>query len=129
VTRPVLLDTHVLLWMASEPDRLSAAASDAIATASAAWASHASLWELAIKAGLGKIALAPDAGAWFAAQTALARLAELTISGAHLAAVEHLPPHHRDPFDRLLVAQAQIEGLALVTADARLLAYGVPIVW
>jgi PIN domain nuclease of toxin-antitoxin system len=125
VTRPVLLDTHVLLWMSSEPDRLSPAATQAIMEAPLAKASHASL---AITCSIGRLALVPEAAGWFDAQTAAGGLAQLAIDKRHRA-VQHLPLLHRDPFDRLLVAQAQIEGLDLITADARLAEYDVRIVW
>jgi PIN domain nuclease of toxin-antitoxin system len=123
----LLLDTHLLLWAASEPHRLPAAASALISDPANALAfSAASLWEVAIKAGLGR--------ADFRADAALLRRGlldngyeELAVTGAHAAAVAGLPPLHRDPFDRMLVAQARIEGLLLVTADPVVAAYAGPI--
>jgi PIN domain nuclease of toxin-antitoxin system len=123
----LLIDTHLLLWAASEPHRLPAAASALISDPANALAfSAASLWEVAIKAGLGR--------ADFRADAALLRRGlldngyeELAVTGAHAAAVAGLPPLHRDPFDRMLVAQARIEGLLLVTADPVVAAYAGPI--
>jgi PIN domain nuclease of toxin-antitoxin system len=119
----LLLDSHVLLWAAAGADRLSADARTLIADpANQPWFSAASLWEITIKSGLGRPDFAVDAG--------LLRRGlldhgwqELAISGTHALAVAGLPPLHRDPFDRLLVAQALSEGMALVTADTALPAY------
>jgi len=87
--------------------------------------SAATVWEIAIKRSLGKLTITDG---WAAA---LGRLGfdALPVTAMHAAAVERLPWHHRDPFDRLLVAQASVERLALVTADRRLAAYGVELLW
>ncbi|POR53251.1 type II toxin-antitoxin system VapC family toxin [Bosea psychrotolerans] len=113
-----LLDTHLLLWAAGEPHRLS---EEALATIEAPendlFFSAASLWEIAIKAGLGR----ND----FSADVRLLRRGliehgyrELPIAGEHAIAVEGLPPIHKDPFDRILIAQAMVEGITLLTSDA-----------
>jgi PIN domain nuclease of toxin-antitoxin system len=123
----LLLDTHILLWAASEPHRLPAEARELLSDPANALAySSASLWEVAIKAGLGR--------ADFRADAALLRRGlldngyeELPVTGVHAAAVAGLPPLHRDPFDRMLVAQALTEGLLLVTADPAVAAYPGPI--
>jgi PIN domain nuclease of toxin-antitoxin system len=82
-------------------------------------------WEIAIKLPGGKLRLPPDVGAWFPADLQLHRFEPLAIEISHVVGVEHLPRHHADPFDRLLVAQAQVEHLTLVTGDARLQSYPV----
>ena len=119
----LLLDTHLLLWAAAEPERLPVAAAALIEDeGNALIFSAASLWEVAIKAGLGRADFAVDAGV-------LRRglvdngYEELAVTGAHAAAVAALPPLHRDPFDRMLVAQALVEGVGLVTADPGLAGY------
>ena len=112
-----LLDTHVLLWAAGVPDRLSADARTLIENpATELIYSVASLWEVAIKNELGR--------ADFSVDPSLLRrgllengYTELAVIGAHAVAVHGLPPIHKDPFDRLLVAQALIEGVTLVTVD------------
>ncbi|MCL4845712.1 MAG: type II toxin-antitoxin system VapC family toxin [Acidobacteria bacterium] len=116
----VLLDTHVLLWALAGHRRLPAEARrlmdehDVVVSA-------ASIWEVAIKAGLGKLQVDP-----LAVQQALepSGFDELPVTTAHAAAVANLPPYHRDPFDRLLVAQALAEHLVLVTTDDQLAPYG-----
>ncbi len=122
----VLLDTHLLLWAAYAPERLPAAARAVIDDPSTAPIfSAASIWEVAIKASLGR----DD----FDADPRILRRAlvesgyrELAISAAHAAAVTDLPPVHRDPFDRILVAQARVEGIELLTDDPQVAAYGAP---
>ena len=123
----LLLDTHVLLWASAAPDRLPSGARQMIEdTSELVFYSAASIWEVAIKSGLGR--------ADFRVDPRLLRRAllengyeELAVTGAHAAAVDQLPPIHRDPFDRLLVAQAQIEALILLTADERMGRYPGPI--
>ncbi|MCB7135145.1 type II toxin-antitoxin system VapC family toxin [Cellulosimicrobium marinum] len=113
----VLLDTHLLLWAADEVDRLPAAATDLLADPDVdAWFSAASIWEIAIKRGLDRPDFRVDAGV-FRRALLRAGFVELAVTGAHAAAVALLPPVHRDPFDRLLVAQAATEGITLVTHD------------
>jgi PIN domain nuclease of toxin-antitoxin system len=119
----VLLDTHVLVWAATTPERLGVA-TDVIAGADDRLVSAVCVWELAIKQGLGKLTLGSDVGAWTRRVVAELALVHLPVTAGHAAAVEHLPDVHRDPFDRLLVAQAVAEGALLLTADDRLLGYG-----
>jgi PIN domain nuclease of toxin-antitoxin system len=118
-----LLDTHLLLWAASAPDRLSAAAR-AIMTDedSQLWFSVASIWEVVIKASLGRTDFEVDAHL-FRRGLLESDFAELTITGFHIMAVADLPPLHKDPFDRILLAQARTEGLIFVTGDAALARY------
>jgi len=120
----LLLDTHVFVWWLLTPERLSGRAREAIAEAGASvYVSAVSAWEIAIKKATGKLDVPGDVEAQIRAN----RFTPLSISVAHAAATEHLPPHHRDPFDRMLVAQARVEHLTLVTRDAQLGAYGVEI--
>jgi len=123
----LLLDTHLLVWAMGEPERLPAGCVAMLEDPSNSLVfSVASLWELVIKQALGR----PD----FNLEPSLLRQAllgggwqELTIEASHALAVSHLPPLHRDPFDRLLLAQAQVEGLLLLTADSQLSLYPGPI--
>lgn len=126
----LLLDTHALLFWVYEPDRLGAAALRAIADRGNAvhW-SVASSWEVAIKVGLGKLDLGAPIDEVLPAELLRHGIALLPVEHAHVLAVASLPHHHGDPFDRLLVAQARSEGLTLVTRDARLAAYAVPVLW
>ncbi|WP_018237344.1 type II toxin-antitoxin system VapC family toxin [Ensifer sp. BR816] len=123
----ILLDTHLLLWAAGDPGRLSR---DALAfiedRENALYFSAASLWEIAIKRGLGR--------ADFQADPRLLRrglldngYAELPVNGAHAVAVDQLPPIHKDPFDRILVAQSIVEGFVLVTSDEMIGRYPGPV--
>lgn len=119
----LLCDTHLLLWAAGASERLPAAARDLIEDPAALpLFSAASIWEVAIKSGLGRADFQVDAGLL---RRGLADNGweELPVTASHAAAVAALPPHHRDPFDRLLVAQAQVEGVTLLTSDAALGAY------
>jgi PIN domain nuclease of toxin-antitoxin system len=120
MTARVLLDTHLLLWMLGVPGRLSKAARARI-DGSDVLVSAASIWEISIKASLGKIEA--DAKAVLRAVEP-AGFTLLPITGEHAAAVSDLPAHHRDSIDRLLIAQAIVEGTPLLTNDTTLLAYG-----
>ncbi|ALV56788.1 MULTISPECIES: type II toxin-antitoxin system VapC family toxin [Burkholderia] len=116
----LLLDTHIFLWIATNDPRLSTRARRLISAADERFVSSASIWEAAIKAGLGKLDI--DVGELIRAISA-SGIRELPVRAVHGAAVRDLPHHHRDPFDRLLVAQARHEPLRLVTADAHLARY------
>ncbi|MEW5770456.1 MAG: type II toxin-antitoxin system VapC family toxin [Pseudomonadota bacterium] len=126
----LLLDTHVFLWWVVDAPELSAKARKAIADeGNACFLSLASCWEMAIKASLGKLRLAMPLDRFIPEQLAANGFSLLNIDFRHAARVEALPFHHRDPFDRLLVAQAQAEKLTLVSADAVLSDYGVKRIW
>ena len=126
----LLLDTHTFLWWAFDDPRLSPAARAAIAEAdNVCFVSAASAWEMAIKVSLGKLDVGGDLAAFLPQQLAASRLRWLPVDLPHALGVAALPWHHRDPFDRLLVAQTQLEGLTLVSADAALRAYDVPMIW
>jgi PIN domain nuclease of toxin-antitoxin system len=123
----LLLDTQLLLWAAGEPERLPTAARKMIDDArNQLMFSAASLWEVAIKSGLGR--------GDFVADARLLRRGlmdngydELAIVGEHAVAIASLPPIHRDPFDRMLVAQSAIEGIRLLTADPVVAQYPGPV--
>jgi PIN domain nuclease of toxin-antitoxin system len=119
----VLLDTHVLLWAAATPERLGGA-EQLLIEADVRLLSTASGWELAIKQSLGKVDLGMEVASWFRRSVRELAAEPLEIRIDHVAALEQLPPVHRDPFDRLLIAQAVHEGALLLTADRALAAYG-----
>ena len=116
----LLLDTHTFLWAVAGSPLLKAATRRLIESADEVYVSAASLWEVAIKARLGKIEADPDE---LVAAIELSGFIELPVRASHAAAVARLAMHHTDPFDRLLVAQAVAEPLKLVTADAVLARY------
>ena len=123
----LLLDTHLLLWAAGEPERLSKQARSLIDNAdNELLFSAASLWEVAIKRGLGREDFKVDA-------RLLRRglldngYSELPIMSDHVVAIDGLPPIHKDPFDRILVAQATVEGITLLTIDSLVSQYPGPI--
>lgn len=123
---PLLLDTHALLWSVGDEDRLSPVAYEVLsAGAVPAYVSAASIWEIAIKQASGKLS-APDN---LLEKVAAARFIELGITFEYSNRAGALPPLHRDPFDRMIVAQAQSEGFTVVTRDPRIAAYGVPVLW
>ena len=117
----VLLDTHLFIWAIVADRRLSAARRRLIESADAVHVSSASIWEISIKATLGRIDLDPLEAA---AAIADSGFVELPVRSAHAARVAQLPVLHKDPFDRLLIAQALCEPLILLTADATLPDYG-----
>lgn len=120
----LLLDTHVFLWWrANRPMRAEAMA--AIQGADEVFVSAASAWEAAIKIALGRLRLSAS----FADGVAHSDFTPLPITFVHAAALGELPPHHRDPFDRMLVAQARVERLTLVTHDHLFEAYGGALIW
>ncbi len=125
----LLLDTHTFLWWDSAPARLSAAVLALCRDpAVVLYLSLMSLWEIQIKSSLGKLPLSLPLAEILRDQQA-AGLLLLSITPAHVFALDALPPHHKDPFDRLLIAQALAEGLPLASADALIASYAVPVVW
>ena len=126
----LLLDTHIILWaLADDEEKLSKRALQAILSpGNQKFVSLASAWELAIKISNGKLSF--EGGAQnFIHEVDSNGFLMLPITGSHVAQVESLPFHHRDPFDRLLVAAALCEGLTVITADEHIPLYGVPCVW
>lgn len=121
----LLLDTHAVLWWLDDPELLAAPAREAIAEGeNDVYVSAASAWEVAIKSALGKLDAPHDLEAAFES----AGFATLPITVRHALVVRDLPDVHQDPFDRILAAQAKVEGLTLVTRDARLSRYGVAVI-
>ena len=126
----LLLDTNAFLWWVTDDDSLTPAARAAISDpANECLFSAASAWEIAIKASIGKLTLSGDVQTFLPAQMAANGFEPLPISVTHAARVARLPFHHRDPFDRLLAAQALEERVAVVSADAVFRKYGVKRVW
>jgi len=126
----LLLDTHALVWALAEPGRLSPRARAAVSrSASDVYVSMASAWELAILHGLQRVRLGAPLGTIFTEGLAALRIRLLPIQLQYVAAVAALPRHHRDPFDRLLIATAMTEKLALVSCDRAFEQYDVTVVW
>jgi len=126
----VLLDTHSWLWMVGDSGRLADSSRGLLRDpANELFLSAASAWEMAIKFASGKLRLPQPPAALITQWMAEVRLGALPILHAHALRAGELPPHHRDPFDRLLIAQAQIEGLTVLTADRAFAKYDVPVHW
>ncbi len=121
----LLLDTHVFLWWRGEHRQLARVARNAIADAEIVFVSAATAWEVAIKVALGRLRI-PDT---VEAGVIDSGFEKLPIQFSHAETAARLPRHHNDPFDRMLVAQAQVEGLTLVTHDRRMEPYAVEILW
>jgi PIN domain nuclease of toxin-antitoxin system len=122
----LLLDTHALLWWLADDPALSPVARGAIATGpTRVFVSAASAWEMSIKHAQGKLESPDD----LEAQLITHRFQPLPITVAHALVAGRLPRHHGDPFDRMLIAQAQLHQLTVVTHDPRFQPYGVPILW
>ncbi len=121
----LLLDTHVALWWFGGSPKLRANKRRMIAGAEAACVSSVSAWEVAIKASLGKLAFEGR----FADAAAAAGCEQVMLTFDHAEALRSLPKHHTDPFDRMLIAQAQVEGLTLVSHDRAFKAYGIALLW
>jgi len=122
----LLLDTHVFLWAALTPSKLAAAVREVIADrANEIYVSAASTWEIVIKVPTGKLKLPMDPVSYVTSRMAAFGFSSLPITQDHALAVSSLPLKHKDPFDRIMIAQAQIEGLTFVTCDAKLLTYPV----
>ena len=116
----LLLDTHIFIWAVANDPKLNAVARTMIMNAVNVYVSSASIWEVAIKAGLGKL---PANATLLADQIDASGVGELPVMAKHAALVQNLPRIHRDPFDRILIAQALSEPLHLMTADRNLAAY------
>jgi len=125
-----LLDTHTFLWWVTNDAQLSDAARDIIADgANHIYLSVASAWEIAIKVGTGKLQLPEPPSQYVTNRVAQNGFRVLPILLAHALHTAALPPHHRDPFDRILVAQSFVEEMPLLTADAQIAVYGVFVIW
>lgn len=125
----LLADTHAFLWFVAGDARLSVAARRAMEDSDNEWwVSAASVWEMSIKASLGRLTL-PSSVRDYVSDKVRHGLRVLSIDWPHAADVERLPFHHRDPFDRLIVAQALVEDLSLVSRDSTFRKYGVRVIW
>ncbi|HYW05646.1 MAG TPA: type II toxin-antitoxin system VapC family toxin [Longimicrobium sp.] len=126
----IILDTHALLWFLGGSSRLSTRAREVIEDVSnTRFFSVAGAWEIAIKASLGKLNLSTTFRELVPMQLDANAIELLPINPEHLAVLMSLPSHHRDPFDRILVAQSIVEGASLVSADPALDAYGIQRIW
>jgi PIN domain nuclease of toxin-antitoxin system len=125
----LLLDTHTFLWFINDSPQLSADAKNLLESEVDLLLSVASLWEIAIKTSLGKLTLPDTYDKFIPQQLTLNEIEILPISVAHLALVATLPFHHRDPFDRLLIAQAIVEQISIVSIDIVFDSYTVNRIW
>lgn len=120
----LLIDTNALLWLLSDDGRLSSSARDSISNANQISISEVSLWEISIKISIGKLQPIPDL------HNVIYDLGfqRLSIKNEYLRTYETLPMLHRDPFDRMLIAQSKVENLAIITSDSIFIDYGVKVV-
>ena len=126
----LLLDTHTFIWWANNDPSLSPAVTVALGDRNnEIFLSAVSTWEMAIKIALGKLTIAQPLRSFVLSQIALYQFQPLTITYDHTYQVESLPAHHNDPFDRLLIAQAVVEDLVILTRDEQFGKYGVPLLW
>lgn len=123
-----LLDTQVWLWLQADPGRLSSTLVSELSAADTVYVSAASAWEIAIKYGLGRLQLPEHPRTYLPSRLRNSGTTALPVEFDHVHRVADLPTHHRDPFDRLLIAQAQALNLPIVTADERFADYDVQIV-
>jgi PIN domain nuclease of toxin-antitoxin system len=124
--RRVLLDTHVFLWAAGAPERLSAEALDAISDAkNDVFVSAAAIWEIVLKHDLGKLQLPASPVTYIPTIIAQLGFRQLPITFEHALTVMVLPKHHNDPFDRIMIAQARFEGMTLISTDRNVGRYAV----
>ncbi len=126
----LLLDTHTLFWSVEDPAKVSAAAMAAMQPlGNDVLLSAATVWELAIKVGLGKITLSLPYRQWMEKVVTDLKLNILPVTIEYAERQSTLPPHHKDPFDRLMIAQALVEGIPIVSADVAFDAYGITRIW
>jgi len=124
--KKLLLDTHVLLWMAEGSRRLGRKAKATISDPDTeVWLSAASVWEIANKAARDRLRLSLPIAKWLPARMRENDLLPLAVNQEHVIAAAELPRHHEDPFDRMLIGQAQVEGLSIITADSQFGRYNV----
>lgn len=125
----VLLDTHAFLWAIAEEGKLSQRAKQVYTGPNNLWLSVASLWEILLKVGAGKLPMPRPAGPYLLGKLAESRIEVLPIKLDHVLRMETLEVHHRDPFDRILVAQSLEEKLPLVTSDRLFERYPIELIW
>ena len=125
-----LLDTHAFLWLVEGDSRLSPVARDVMSSPKNDLVlSAASVWEIVIKAGTGNLRLAIEPDQYIRKYLGVYSIQALDITHQHALAIRHLPSHHRDPFDRMIVAQATIENLPVITNDGLIRQYDVKVIW
>ena len=125
----ILLDTHTWLWALGDRARFSRAGLARLESkVDRFFLSAASTWEIVIKVRLGRLRLPFEVSPYLHARVALTPATRLPVAHEHALQLAELPLHHRDPFDRILIAQAQVDGLSIMTADRAFEAYGVPLV-
>lgn len=124
-----LIDTHVFIWQATDAPQLSAAAQQVIDSGSVLLLSHASVWEMAIKVSIGKLSFDDPFSQVMEEEIRANRYQLLPFELAHSFQVSSLPFHHKDPFDRFLIAQSLCEGIPILSADENFDAYGVQRIW
>ncbi|BAY10843.1 type II toxin-antitoxin system VapC family toxin [Calothrix sp. NIES-2098] len=126
----LLLDSQCWLWWFAQPERLNEEAIAQIANeANELWLSVASIWEIGIKVSIGKLPLPDSLDSYFSNRMAQLGVRSLEITASHALQAAALPLHHRDPFDRMLIAQAQIEAMTLVSADSIFSQYNISLLW
>lgn len=126
----LILDTSTFIWAVEEPERISASARASIEDdRSKVYLSTVSPWEMAIKAGLGKLNMKRGVRGSIRKGLVDLGLELLPIALSHVLNVEELEDHHKDPFDRLIISQAQLEGLSIVTSDVHFEPYPIEVVW
>jgi PIN domain nuclease of toxin-antitoxin system len=124
-----LLDTHTFLWAILDDPRLSPRTKEIFTGPNDLWLSVASLWEILIKVKAGKLPLREPSGPYLVKKLGENRIEVLPVKLDHVLAVEALPVHHRDPFDRILIAQSMEENLPIITSDPLFARYAVDLIW
>lgn len=126
----LLLDTHVFLWLIADDSRLSTTASRLILSSdNELCLSTASVWEIFLKTQIGKLPIPKPVGAFLRTQLAENAISTLPLTLGHVLSLESIPMHHRDPFDRILIAQALTESIPILTADRQFGRYEVETIW
>ena len=126
----LLLDTQCWLWWFAQPSHLNRAAIEALSDeTNELWLSAASVWEMGIKVALGKLPLPEPLDSYLPSRMAQLRVQSLDIRAAHALRAASLPLHHRDPFDRMLISQAQVERMTVATSDSQFKFYELPLLW
>lgn len=126
----ILLDTHAFLWWDSSPEKLGKTVTELLSqTENAVYVSVVSAWEIQIKKQLGKLSLAVSLAELMESQQQINEVNILPVQLNHILALDELPTHHKDPFDRLLIAQARIEGMEIATADPVFSKYDIKVIW
>jgi PIN domain nuclease of toxin-antitoxin system len=124
-----LLDTHTFLWAIADEERLSRRAQQIYTGSNDLWLSVASMWEILIKVQAGKLPLPEPAGPYLVKKLVQNQIEVLPITMDHALGIESLPFHHRDPFDRVLIAQSIEQGWPIITADPWFARYAIDVIW